>query len=347
MLRRREVLKAIGIGGALAAGAPPLGRAADLDEVKIGSPLVLSDSPFFIGDDKGYFREHNIRITLINMQTGPHMIAPLGTGQIDIAAGAISAGLFNAEARGIGLKIVADKGSNLPGYAFVSFLVRKQLVDSGKFKTLRDLKGLRCAEPGKGGATGSTINEGLKSVGLAYDDVAHVYLPFPEMVTGLEKGAIDAAMLPEPFNTFAREKGFGVRFPSDAFYPHQSIAVLLYGNQFIEKRADVAHRFMLGYLQAVRFYNGAIKDGHFAGPNAREVIDILVRTTRYKDPALYQKVVPNGCNPDGAVYRPSIETDLAFWHQQKFVAGNTTVAEVIDDSFVAAALKTLGPYRAA
>ena len=95
------------------------------------------------------------------------MVAPLGTGEIDIAAAATSAGLFNAEARGIGLKIVADKGSNLPGYAYVSLLVRKELVDSGKFKSLKDLKGLRVAEPGKGGSTGSTINQALKKGRLA------------------------------------------------------------------------------------------------------------------------------------------------------------------------------------
>src|SRR5713101_7082326 len=93
------------------------------------------------------------------------MIAPLGAGQLDVGGGATSAGLFNSAARGIGIKIIADKGSNLPGYSYVSLLVRKELVDSGKFKTLQDLKGLRCAEPGRAGSPGSTLNEALKSVG--------------------------------------------------------------------------------------------------------------------------------------------------------------------------------------
>jgi NitT/TauT family transport system substrate-binding protein len=170
------------------------------------------------------------------------MIAPLGTGQIDIAAAATSAGLYSAAGRGIGLKIVADKGSNLPGYAYVSLLVRKELVTSGKFKTLKDLKDLRVAEPGKGDSTGSTVNQAVKSVGLQYNDVIHVYLDndvihvypaFPEMITGLETGAIDAAIVPEPFNTFGREKGIGVRFPSDNFYPRRTIAVVLYGDEFL------------------------------------------------------------------------------------------------------------------
>ena len=57
-------------------------------------------------------------------------------------------------------------------------------------------------------------------------------------------------------------------------------------------------------------------------------------------------MVPNGCDPDGHVDRPSLETDLAFWREQKFVENDTVeVADVVDDSFVDAALKTLGPYK--
>ena len=187
MVTRRRLLQMAGGVGAVVVSRVRTTRAADLDEVKIGTPAVISDAPLFIGEHKGYWKEQGLKVTLINMQTGPHMIAPLGTGQIDIAAAATSAGLYNAEARGIGVKIVADKGSNLPGYAYVSLLIRKELVDNGKFKTMKDLKGLKIAEPGKGGSTGSTVNEALKSAGLKYDDVTHVYLGFPEMVTGLRE----------------------------------------------------------------------------------------------------------------------------------------------------------------
>src|SRR5204863_310486 len=77
--------------------------------------------------------------------------------------------------------------------------------------------------------------------------------------------------------------------------------------------------FMVAYLKGVRFYNDAIRDGHFAGPRAAELIELLVKETRYKDPALYQKIVPNGCDPDGRADRPSLEKDLAFYRANKFV----------------------------
>jgi NitT/TauT family transport system substrate-binding protein len=351
-MHRRRALQLLGLGGALAAAGTVSGRrplAADLDEVKVATPLAISDAPIIIAEHKGYCREQGIKTVMTSMQTGAYMVAPLGAGQLDMGAGATSAGLFNSATRGIGIKVVADKGSNLPGYAYVSLLVRKELVDSGKFKTLKDLKGLRVAEPGKGSSTGSTVNQALVSVGLHYDDVTHVpNMGFPEMLTAMENGAIDAAPVPEPFNTFGREKNIGVRFSADEFYPRQTIAVLLYGPHFIDKRAEVARRYMLAYLKGVRFYNGAMKDGKFAGPNADELIALLVEHTRYKDAALYRKVVPNGCDPDGHVDRPSMEKDLAFYRAQKFVDNETVgVADVVDDSFVDAALKALGPYQPA
>jgi NitT/TauT family transport system substrate-binding protein len=351
-MKRRRALQILGLG----ALAPPLmsggirrAQAVELDEVKVGTPLTISDAPILIAEHKGYCREQGIKTSMVGLQTGAYMVAPLGAGQLDIGAGATSAGLFNSAARGIGIKIVADKGSNQPGYAYVSLLVRKELVDSGKFKTLKDLKGLRCAEPGKGASTGSTLNQALKHAGIRYDEVTHVYnMGFPEMVTAMQNGAIDAAPVPEPFNTFGREQGIGVRFSADEFYPRQTIAVVLYGNDFMTKRAEVAHRYMTAYLQGVRFYNGAIKDGKFAGPNAEELIDLLTRETRYKDPALYRKVVPNGCDPDGKVDRPSLETDLAFYRENKFVDSDTVgVSDLVDDSFVEAALKIVGPYKPA
>ena len=78
------------------------------------------------------------------------MIVPLGTGELDVGGGTVSAGLYNAVERGIRIRIVADKGSVRDGYEFSTLLVRKDLVDSGQFKTLADLKGMTIATASQG-----------------------------------------------------------------------------------------------------------------------------------------------------------------------------------------------------
>ena len=74
------------------------------------------------------------------------MIAPLGVGDLDVGGGGPSAGLYNAAERKVNVKVVADKGSMPPGYGYFSMLVRKDLVTSGKVKTIADFKGLKVGD---------------------------------------------------------------------------------------------------------------------------------------------------------------------------------------------------------
>jgi NitT/TauT family transport system substrate-binding protein len=66
--------------------------------------------PIFIADKKGYFREEGLEVKVVNFRSAADMVAPLGAGQLEAGAGSASAGLYNAVARGIRIKIVADKG---------------------------------------------------------------------------------------------------------------------------------------------------------------------------------------------------------------------------------------------
>jgi NitT/TauT family transport system substrate-binding protein len=325
--------------------SPLRSQAAEPVEVRVGTNNVVSDAPFFIANRKGYFTEQGIKVSFVNFDAGPKMIAPLGTGQLDVAAGALSAGLFNAAARGINIKVVADKGSTPPGYDYVPILVRKALMDSGKVKSIKDLKGLKVAEAGKGGSQASKLNEALKSAGLAYKDVQHEYLSYPQHVTALQNGAVDAALTTEPSATQAVERGYAVRLPMDKIYPDQAVAGLFYGGHFIAKSPDVARRFMVAYLKGARVYNDALKDGRFAGPAADEVIKILVQDSNVKDAALYQKMTPNGMHPDGRVNEASLKKDVQFYRDQGYLEGAVTVEQVLDMSFANAAVKELGPYK--
>ena len=103
---------------------------------------------------------------------------------------------------------------------------------------------------------------------------------------------------------------------------------------------------MFAYLQGVRFYLGACKDGHLAGPNAEELISVLIAETNVKDPAIYRGVSPNGVDPDGRLDLESLNTDLDFFKQLKLVPDSATVAAALDTSFVEAALQKIGPYAA-
>ena len=90
-------------------------------------------------------QEHGVTLDIERFASAGKMTAPLATGQIDVSVGSPSAGLFNSIASGMDFRIVADKGQVRPGYNFTPLIVRKDLVDSGKVETLKDLKVLEVA----------------------------------------------------------------------------------------------------------------------------------------------------------------------------------------------------------
>jgi NitT/TauT family transport system substrate-binding protein len=313
--------------------------------VMVGAASTTSDAPIYIADRKGYFREEGLTAKITNFRSAADMVAPLGIGQLDAGAGSASAGLYNAMLQGIKIKIVADKASSAPSYGATKILVRKDHVDSGRYKSPRDFKGMKFAMNAPGVSNTATLNALLKSVGLKYSDVDTINMPFPDHVAALANKGVDASASVEPGPTIAIKNGFAVLVKADdEIIPHHQIAVLLYSENFV-KKPDVARRFMRAYLRGVRFYNGALQDGRMAGPNADEVIAILAESTPIKDPAIYKAITPTGMNPDGRVNAKSLAEDLAFYREQRLITGDIKVEQVIDDSFVEAALKELGAYK--
>jgi NitT/TauT family transport system substrate-binding protein len=316
------------------------------DQVRIGIARTMSDSGYYIADALGFFRDEGIEVSLIDFKSAAQMVAPLGSGELDVGGGTVSAGLYNAVARGIDLKVVADQASMRPGYGYSSLMVRKDLVDGGRYKTFADLKGMKVAIGAPGTGTASALNETLKRGGLKYADVEVVYLGFPEHLPAYRNKAIDASITNEPTITRAIEESAAVRIiGNDVTYPDQQTAVVFYADAFARRR-ELAERFMRAYLRGV--YNDALKDGRFAGPKAEEVIGILTKATPIKDAALFRRIVPSWANPDGAVNMTGLRADLAFFRELGLVESkDITVDRVVDNSFVKAAVEKLGPYRPA
>lgn len=327
---------------------PVAAAGAELAPVNVGIANTSSDVGFFIADKQGYFRAEGIAVTLTPFNSAAQMVAPLGSGQLDVGGGTVAAGLYNAVGRGIRIRIVADKGSIKPGYGYSMLMVRKDLVASGRYKSLEDLKGMKIAIAAPGTGTESALNEALKKGGLGIGDVELTYLGYPDHLLAYRNKGIDASITNEPTATLAAREGVAVRIAgNDELYPDQQTAVVLYSDNFSTARHDLAQKFMDAYIRALREYVDALKDGKLAGPGADGVIAILTEYTRIKDPAIYRDITPNWVNPDGHVNVPALANDLRFFKQQGLItSGDVRVADVVDNSFVEASLAKLGAYPA-
>jgi len=341
---RRQVL-AKG-GAAFAASTFPMPAIAQaLTELNIGSANSASDVSIFLADKKGWFKDERIAIKVSTFNSAANMVAPLGAGHLDIGGGSVSAGLYNAVSRGIKLRIVADKASSQPGYGVNKCLIAKRHVESGRYKELKDIKGMKVGMNGPGNSSWGSMWGALKLAGLKLSDVETVDMSYPDHVLAYTNNSIDASFTTEPSGTVAIMRGLAVEATSDdKTRPYHAIAQILFSEKLASNR-DLAVRFMRAYLRAARYYHGALKDGRLAGDNAEEIIQVLTEYTPIKDPQVYRTIVPNGIDPDGKVNIPTLKEDYEVYKMQGWIEGAATVEDVIDMSFVEAALKDLGPYK--
>ena len=319
------------------------------DQVRIGIARTMSDVGYYVADAMGYFRDEGIEVAMTPFNSAAQMMAPLGIGDLDVGGGTVSAGFYNSIGRGIHTRIVADQSSMKPGYGYSSLMVRKDLVDSGRYRTLAELKGMKVAIGAPGTGTASALNETLKMGGLKYSDVEVVYLGFPEHLPAFLNKGIDAAISNEPTMTLEIEQGAAARIVgNDVTYPDQQTAVVFYSERFGKDRHDVAERFMRAYIRGIRLYNDALKDGRLAGPTASRIIPILTKYTSTKDEAMFRRIIPSAVNPNGEVNLAGLKHDLAFFRELGLIEKkDASVEGVVDPSFARAAVAKLGRYQPA
>jgi NitT/TauT family transport system substrate-binding protein len=344
-ITRRGILAGVAAAAAALASRPAGAQTAST--VTVGFLGTSSDVPLLVADKLGYFKDMGIAAKFTVFDGATRMVAPLGTEQLDVGGGSPSVGLYNAISSNIDLRMVADKASVPPGYGFGPLMVRTDLVKSGKYKSPRDLKGMKVAESTQGSMLAPALARLLATVGLRYDDVQHVFLGFPAQVAAFSNGAIDASLLAEPSATLAEHQGLAVRVLSnDKWYPYQQQSVLMYGSSLLRKRRDVANAFMLAYVRGLRFFNDALVGGHIKGRTSSTILDILTEATPIKDRTIYEQMVSNAVDPNGRMNIVSLADDLEFFKKQGLVTDATmTVARAVDTSFVDAAVRKLPPYQ--
>src|ERR687885_611287 len=98
---------------------------------------------------------------------------------------------------------------------------------------------------------------------------------------------------------------------------------------------------MVAYLRGVRDYVDAFERNR----GRAEIVDIMVRTTTVKDPAIWEKMVTPGLNPDGALDVDSIGYDQDWFLAHRVTHERLNISEIIDNQYVDYALSLLGRYQ--
>jgi NitT/TauT family transport system substrate-binding protein len=267
--------------------------------VRITTARTASDAGIFVATERGYFEQEGLAAELVGFASTSEMIPAVATGQVETATIGPNPAMLNALARGVPVRAVLDLGSFRPGVGYQSIVIRKDLYDRGEGHGLADLRGLSVAitPPGKATTSACALSAGIERVGLTLDDINIVPLPFPDMVPAFANGAIDAALMSEPFMTRASRQGTIVRtVPTAEMYPNFALGILSFAQDFYANR-PVAKAFARGYIRAVRDLLDA-RAGRTSEAHRAELEEIIARNTGLDAATVHEMALP-GFNPNG------------------------------------------------
>ncbi len=325
---------ALSIAAASAQTAPAAPRVA----LKVGAIGAVSDAGIFIAQDKGFFRDEGLDVELVGFKAAPQILPAIATGEVQVSGSAVTPALFNAFARGIGMKLVADKGQVAKGFGFAAIAIRSDLADT--VKDFRDLKGRKFAVMGKGVSSTAQLGKALELGGIEPNEVELIELGLPEMIAALGNKAIDGATLLEPFITLATARKVAIRWKGmEDFLPFTGQnGVIIYSQKFAEEQPEAANRWMVAYLKGNRAYLDAVTKG----TDRDDINAILARHTAVKDLSLLARIAPTGFDPNGRLELKSLEADQDWFLKLGLQQARADLGKVIDYRYVDYAVARLG-----
>jgi NitT/TauT family transport system substrate-binding protein len=310
--------------------------------VRVSTLASLSSAGSFVAEERGYFREEGIEVDETPIDTSTTSVTQLAGGHLDVASGGTAAGLYNAIAQGIAVRIVLNAVTAYPGNEAGAVIVRKALLDSGRFREPADLRGLRLAMTSRGHSTEMILDVALRAGGLTWADIDASEMPYPDMAVAIANNNLDAGVIIEPWAANAVRDGYGVRWKTWAdLIPYDEVSVLMYSPKFADSQTEVARRYARAYLRGVRYYTDALTKGL----NREDVIAMLQKRTALKDRAAYDYVPWPSPNPDGRVNSEAIAAAQDWFAARGYVPRTVDLSQVIDNRFADYILAELGPYQ--
>ena len=292
----------------------------------------ISNAPFFIGIEEGFFEEQGFKIEQIMSDRTAEAIPALEKGEIHAVGGLVNPGLINAIARGANIKSVADKGHiTSSGCNSSALFASNQFLEDHPLRRPEDLKGARiCIVPAS--MTGYWIELLLQQGNLSLDDITDFRNSQSEKYQLISEGAMDLVTTDEPWITRLAQGDYGEIWVSYGdLVPDATYAHVWFGPALLEDNPDLGKRFMVAYLKAVAQYNEGKTDRN---------LEILEKYLELDREILLEACWPSVRN-DGKINSESV-LDFQNWALEKgYIDSIVAEDQFWDPRFIEYALEVL------
>ena len=297
----------------------------ELVHLKVVDLPYQSATTFHIAQEEGFFAEQGLEVEFVKFTSVSQAVPLLVTGDLDVGYGSINAGLINAIAQNLDLKIVAGADYTFPERESQCLVVRKGLYDSGELDSIVEVKGRKVALFCTACAEEFALSKTLELANLTLSDITIVKMSPQDVVAAFETGALDAAIMSTPRTETLKSLGLGVILQNfGALMPGFHYGFLMFGPSLLKDNPEAGKKFMTAYLKGVQIY--------LEGPTENN-LEIAGRCTGTDRQTLLECPWPQ-VDPHGEIHVEDILTFQEWAYDNGFVDEKLSGEQLIDTTFI-------------
>ena len=225
----------------------------ELDHVTAVVMPFLTQMPFHIAQEEGYFEQEGIEVEFVRVGRSQELMAALARGEVDAVAGLLTVNELNTMASGVRVRVVASLAELDPDECtFLAMIASKGLQASGALEDPEQVREL-VIDTDQLTPLGYQVDVLLRRYGLGIDDVELINLPPPAGLGAIRSGSVDAILENEPFLTRHLEADTSTIWaPAEELTPGYPHSILIFGERLLDERPEVAERFAVALLRGIR-----------------------------------------------------------------------------------------------
>jgi NitT/TauT family transport system substrate-binding protein len=290
------------------------GTAGDTVTVKVGDLPIANVAPQYLGARKGFFREERITLEPSLLQTGNEVITSMISGDNQFGfVGYVPA--LVARSRGLPIVIVAnaDNGAETAEKEWTKVVVP---ADSS-IRSVGDLAGKTIAVNSLKGVGEVVIKASLEEQGVDPSSIKLLEVGFPDMPAALERGAFDAAWVPEPFLTQVLGEGarsidaplttLGELYPNGCYVTTE---------KYLEENPDVVEGFVRAMSRSLEY----------ADTHPDEARSVITDFTEIPQPVVQKMLLPLW---PSEIDRTQLEELAEYGKKYEVISADVTVDDAI------------------
>ena len=223
--------------------------------IKAGVAASQSSAALLLGVKQGFFKDEGIDVTTDFSATGAGGIPQLINGQLQTVLGGIS-GSIAAASEGIGIAIVSGSVNDREDPAGTQY--QTIVSPNSSIKSFADLSGKTIAVNSLLCCWDFWVREAVEKDGGDSSSLKLVQLSFPDAVTALQQGNVDAISTVQPFATQLRQEGFrDIGDSPAAAYddPNNGNTVFTMSRQFIDQNPGIVERWQKALQKSSDYAN--------------------------------------------------------------------------------------------